>query len=119
MKKTLFFLVKNECEVKKMQDVHEGVTVEQDDQYPETISVFEDKDEALRSLSAWHSSARKMQGNHGSYVLVEEYYVVASIYECDDWSSIDLGNFGEHENRYDVDFVCADGFFFADFDKGE
>ena len=66
-----YALIKNNIEVKKLVEIKEGCTLEQNWQFPETIKIFNEKEEALEELKHYRSDIRKL----GEYYNFEEYYV--------------------------------------------
>ena len=79
-----FNLVKNAIEIKKKNDIRkikQGVTFERDDQFPEIIKDFDNKEEALKALDELTTTIR----DYGSYYRVEEYYVEEVIIITDEY----------------------------------
>lgn len=78
-----FNLIKNAIEIKKRNDrrkIKQGVTLERDDQFPEIIKGFDNKEEALKALDELTTTIH----DHGSYYYVEEYYIeeTKEVEEC-------------------------------------
>lgn len=72
-----------EISYKKRAEIKEGCTLEQDNQEPEIIKIFDDKDEALNELKLYKSDICKLSGGAGSYYLITEYYVEENEYDED------------------------------------
>lgn len=86
----IYELKKNTREIsyEKKKDIKKGCTLEQNDQNPQIIEPFEDKEQALKILKSYKSDICKMSGGAGSYYLVTEYYVEENEYDEDgEWIS--------------------------------
>ncbi len=77
-----------EISYKNRSEIKDGCTLDQDNQEPEIIKSFDDKDKALNELKSYKSDIRKLSGGAGSYYLVTEYYVEENDYDEDgEWVS--------------------------------
>lgn len=79
-----FNLVKNAIEIKKRNDsrvIKRGVTLERDDQFPEIIKDFDNKEEALKALDELTTTIH----DYGLYYRIEEYYVEEVIIITDEY----------------------------------
>lgn len=77
-----------EISYKNRMEIKQGCTLEQDNQVPEIIKSFDDKDEALNELKSYKSDIRKLSGILGTYYAVTEYYVEENEYDEDgEWAS--------------------------------
>lgn len=85
MRRIKFELVKNEIEIgyRKKGEIVEGCTLNSDNQYPEIIKSFDNKDDAIEELKNYKSEIVEMNGNFGKYFVVTEYYVEESFYDED------------------------------------
>lgn len=80
-------------------EIKRGCTLEQDNQEPEIIQPFADKEEALEELKKYKSEVIKLSGGAGTYYSVTEYYVEENEYDEDgEWiSGGDVWEFAEME----------------------
>jgi hypothetical protein len=78
-------VVKNTREIswKKRNEIGKGCTLNQDNQYPETLESYEDKAAALEALKKYESEVYKTSGRIGTLYLVTEYYVEENEYDED------------------------------------
>lgn len=77
-----------EISCKKRVEIKAGCTLDQENQDPEIIKAFDDKEEALNELKQYKSEICKLSGGAGSYYLVTEYYVEENGYDEDcEWVS--------------------------------
>lgn len=72
-----------EISYKKRAGIRVGCTLDQDNQDPEIIKSFDDKDDALNELKSYKSDIRKLSGGAGAYYAVTEYYVEENEYDED------------------------------------
>lgn len=86
-----------EISYKNRAQIKQGCTLEQDNQDPEIIKSFDDKDEALNELKLYKSDICKLSGGAGAYYAVTEYYVEENEYDKDgEWvSGGDVWEFSE------------------------
>ncbi|WP_300802335.1 hypothetical protein [uncultured Acetatifactor sp.] len=86
-----------EISYKNRMQIKQGCTLEQNNQDPEVIKSFDDKDEALNELKSYNSDICKLSGGAGAYYAVTEYYVEENEYDEDgEWvSGGDVWEFSE------------------------
>lgn len=79
---TVYELKKFQTEItyKDRKNINDGCCLE--DENPESIHKFYDKETALKELDKYKPELRKLSGGSGSYFLVTEYAVEA--YEADE-----------------------------------
>lgn len=86
-----------EVKYKDRKEIKAGVVLTSDNQEPELIKVFDNKDEALLALQDCRSNVRKFNSAGGTYFYVTEYYIQESIYDDDEWISGDIIDFSKME----------------------
>lgn len=69
-----------EVKYKDRKEIKPGIVLTSDNQKPELIKAFDNKDEALEELRKYKSGIRKFS----NYYLVEEYYVEENVYDDED-----------------------------------
>lgn len=79
-----YVLKKDSIEVKykDRKEIAPGVVLSSDNQEPETIKLFNNKEDALKELQKYKSSIAKHTYN-GTIYVVEEYYVEENTYDED------------------------------------
>lgn len=79
-----YVLKKDSIEVKykDRKEIAPGVVLSSDNQEPETIKLFDNKEDALKELQKYKSSIAKHTYN-GTIYVVEEYYVEENTYDED------------------------------------
>lgn len=85
-----FEVRKNHIEIsfKNRSRIKSGCTFDAQDQYPEIMEIFNDKEAALEALKKYKSEIQKLSGGAGSYYLVTEFYVEENVYDYDgEWIS--------------------------------
>lgn len=70
-----------EIRYRDRKEIKEGCTLNQDDQYPEIISSFDSKEEALESLKGYKTKIIDYSLATGTYYSVTEYYVEENEYD--------------------------------------
>lgn len=63
--------------------IADGCTLEQDNQFPRIMESFDNKADALEALKKYEGKVYKVLGNTGAYFEVTEYYVEKNEYDED------------------------------------
>ena len=77
-----------EISYKNRDEIHEGCTLEQMNMEPEILQSFDNKDEAITTLTQYQTSIVELNGGFGKYYSITEYYVEENEYNEDgEWTS--------------------------------
>lgn len=85
-----FELKKSVAEVKKREEIKEGVSVGRDST-PELIASFETIEEAEKELKKYTSKIKELSNSAGRYYHLEEFYIEENSYD-DDGEFVDGGD---------------------------